>query len=1182
MTSRKKSNDESQQNSHRSKPPDGRNRGRDRGASLALTRAYSDGRTGGYSQLIRTLEGAAMLGSIAAVLSTYLLLGVHATELNPASALLIDRFGIEVVGLARIAVVLAAFAALGGPVRRWRPRFAAGLASGTALLYLANGANDLLVLARTGLPESFIVGEVVTFAALVVGAAVVGAGRHEIATGLQHAPNLTPAWSPSPQATAAVAFAVVLVVSGVGPFAGLGGLAVQDHDGLASAAEGDEEWTFSTGDTVPTSPTVVDGTVYIASEDNNLYAIDAATGNEEWSYSTGGYVPSSPVVADGTVYVGSSDNNLHAVDAETGNEEWTYSTGDLVFSSPTVADGTVYIGADDNNLHAVDAETGSEEWTYSTGDIVRSSPTVADGTVYVGSWNGNLYAIDAGTGSEEWSYSTGNSVESAPTVSDGTVYVGSQDSNLYAIDAATGSEEWSYSAPGDWVSSSPTVADGTVYVGSNDNNLYAVDAGTGSEEWTYSTGDRVQSSPTVADGTVYVGSSDNNLYAIDAGTGSEEWSYSTGDSVESSPTVAGGTVYVASFDNNLYAVDTGHDKSGDGSRMFHGTLGHNEEYYGVQVGHPISGTVTDNGGDPVDGATVSTGTGVSTTTGADGSYELTVSETGEYEVTANAENYSASTQTVDVPDGGTTGVDFSLLDAPGSVTFLGSDGSEITDRQTRIELYPVNNETISEDAGFFLDDRSKEPIATGSDSSIALDEAIRGNNYVVAFRSDDSQSETTYRDAAIPVTEITQDWTVRLTGTDAVQVRVAVRDLTAAGNWSSERLHIRADAVDNTTGERTTVDAAALGGENLGTLLLPDRETLDIYAVRDDGAERYLGELNVLKEVSDETVVFDIESPETEWQEGDLTNRTTDDSPHAPLDDGSSPWSSDEDVHYPPTASVTADNSQPVAGETVTFDASGSRAYDDAVIDSYEWTLPDGSTASGETATWTPDADDAGSAHTVEVTVTDDEGTFDTTQYSVYVAEDEASRASPPVADADVATDSPTVGDPITLESISSADDGVSIETTEWDLDADGSFDDATGDTAEIVPEEAGLREVGIRVTDSNGATDSYYISFFVGAEVEDPSSIGGGGGGSGSIGGPLGGGGGDGLGAGQQLAIGVAGLIGYWGWRRVGGPGVVSLAQRALPVARRGVSAALSGVSTVVRGTMGLLGRLLGRGGDA
>jgi hypothetical protein len=67
-------------------------------------------------------------------------------------------------------------------------------------------------------------------------------------------------------------------------------------------------------------------------------------------------VKSSPAVgADGTVYVGSNDNNLYAIDAY-GNQKWAsaFITGGDVFSSPVVgSDGTVYVGSNDHKLYAV-------------------------------------------------------------------------------------------------------------------------------------------------------------------------------------------------------------------------------------------------------------------------------------------------------------------------------------------------------------------------------------------------------------------------------------------------------------------------------------------------------------------------------------------------------------------------------------------------------------------------------------------------------------------------------------------------------------------------------------------------------------------------------------------------------------------------------------------------------------
>ena len=151
-------------------------------------------------------------------------------------------------------------------------------------------------------------------------------------------------------------------------------------------------------------------TVYVGSG-SNLYAVDAATGVDEWAFETGDQVFSSPTVVDGTVYVGS--DSLYAVDAGTGEQQWAFETGDSGYSQ-TVVDGTVYVGSD--SLDAVDARTGEQEWAFDTAGV-PSSPTVVDGTVYVESSN-DLYAVDAATGEQEWAFDPGDDVEMPPTVVD--------------------------------------------------------------------------------------------------------------------------------------------------------------------------------------------------------------------------------------------------------------------------------------------------------------------------------------------------------------------------------------------------------------------------------------------------------------------------------------------------------------------------------------------------------------------------------------------------------------------------------------------------------------------------------------------------------------------------------------------------------------------------------------------
>ena len=51
---------------------------------------------------------------------------------------------------------------------------------------------------------------------------------------------------------------------------------------------------------------MANGVVYVASDNGNVYALNASTGAKLWSYSIdGGAVCSSPAVSNGVVYVGS-------------------------------------------------------------------------------------------------------------------------------------------------------------------------------------------------------------------------------------------------------------------------------------------------------------------------------------------------------------------------------------------------------------------------------------------------------------------------------------------------------------------------------------------------------------------------------------------------------------------------------------------------------------------------------------------------------------------------------------------------------------------------------------------------------------------------------------------------------------------------------------------------------------
>ena len=144
----------------------------------------------------------------------------------------------------------------------------------------------------------------------------------------------------------------------------------------ANAASIRQAWSFSApGPTLPgqpaagfvASPTVFDGRLYIGSNTGVFYALNETSGTVAWSKLLG-YVPDltceargitstatvapDPVTSAATVYVASGDGQLFALDALDGDERWqspimpTGATENDYYqwSSTTVANGRVYIG----------------------------------------------------------------------------------------------------------------------------------------------------------------------------------------------------------------------------------------------------------------------------------------------------------------------------------------------------------------------------------------------------------------------------------------------------------------------------------------------------------------------------------------------------------------------------------------------------------------------------------------------------------------------------------------------------------------------------------------------------------------------------------------------------------------------------------------------------------------------
>lgn len=147
-------------------------------------------------------------------------------------------------------------------------------------------------------------------------------------------------------------------------------------------------WTFKTEvvESMETTPIVVNGTMYISTSFNHVYALNAKTGEQIWhhkhnmgpitTYCCGpnnrGVFPYGD-----KLYMGTLDAKIVALDATTGEQVWETQIADpeLGYSetmAPTVVDGKVLIGTNGGEygirgfVKAFDSETGELLWTFHT------------------------------------------------------------------------------------------------------------------------------------------------------------------------------------------------------------------------------------------------------------------------------------------------------------------------------------------------------------------------------------------------------------------------------------------------------------------------------------------------------------------------------------------------------------------------------------------------------------------------------------------------------------------------------------------------------------------------------------------------------------------------------------------------------------------------------------------------
>ena len=384
----------------------------------------------------------------------------------------------------------------------------------------------------------------------------------------------------------------------------------------AYAQEGQLLWSYDADETNTTASIEHDGTIYIGSDDDSLYAINP-NGTLKWKYATGGNIESSPVVGkDDSIYFVSADDNLYALTNE-GARKWVYrlpcgfnsaskngialnDDGSIIVVSGglllKISEESQLIWSTDLSItvETEDGEIITRFFNPKAGPIIDVSGIYIAGSSFIVAYNQE--------GERQWYHDDQSMYVSynSMTLTEGNnLLLGASDNNLYSY-SNSGEFLWQFTSGGRIESSPVTGPDGTIYFGSGDNKLYAIDQD-GYYLWEYLVDNDIECSPVIgADSVIYFtvhGSTEEGVYALNP-DGSFRWNYRFEGNSYGSPSLTNdgtlivplGYVSYSSMHGNILALET--SSSGLATSVWP-TLGHdNAHTSNVPYLTPLNDTTT--------------------------------------------------------------------------------------------------------------------------------------------------------------------------------------------------------------------------------------------------------------------------------------------------------------------------------------------------------------------------------------------------------------------------------------------------------------------------------------------------------------------------------------------------------------------------------------------------------------
>ena len=279
------------------------------------------------------------------------------------------------------------------------------------------------------------------------------------------------------------------------------------------------------------------GRIYASNGLGYVAALDARNGGVIWQVHPTGPLRGSPTVSGDTLYVISQDNQIYSLKTSDGTTNWSQAAaleiaGVFGSASPAVGQGTVVAGFSSGELNAYRYENGRNGWqdqlartsirtSVASISDVDAHPVIDGGQVIAVGQGGRMVSLELISGQRQWEINIAGI--SKPWVAGEWVFVVSDDAKLLSVNRANGKIRWITQLPafrnekkkaGPIRYRGPVLAGGRLILASSEGTLVNVDPANGGFQSQTNIRASVNLSPIVANQTLYILDENGRLHAF--------------------------------------------------------------------------------------------------------------------------------------------------------------------------------------------------------------------------------------------------------------------------------------------------------------------------------------------------------------------------------------------------------------------------------------------------------------------------------------------------------------------------------------------------------------------------------------------------------------------------------------------------------------------------------------------